>query len=69
MTRIRINKDNIDSIKGETDWEEFNRVINGDGFCNRDRLAHHRKAHEDGQWVRDALQAYENKQRSKSEAA
>ena len=54
---------------GEIDWEEFNRVINGDGFCNRDRLAHHRKAHEDGQWVRDALQAYENKQRSKSEAA
>ena len=33
---------------GEIDWEEFRRVLSGDGPCNRDRLAARRKAHEDG---------------------
>ncbi len=46
---------------GEIDWDEFKRVIEGDGLCNRQRLQHHIKAHEEGQWVRDALRAYEGK--------
>ncbi len=46
---------------GEIDWDEFKRVIEGDGLCNRQRLQHHIKAHEEGQWVRDALRAYEAK--------
>ncbi|MFN2288893.1 MAG: 1,2-phenylacetyl-CoA epoxidase subunit PaaA [Chromatocurvus sp.] len=56
---------------GEIDWDEFNRVIQGDGPCNRQRLAHHVRAHEDGEWVRDAIAAYEAKkrQRQSSEAA
>jgi ring-1,2-phenylacetyl-CoA epoxidase subunit PaaA len=51
---------------GEIDWEEFNRVIGGDGPCNRQRLAHHVKAHEDGQWVRDAITAYEAKKQTRN---
>ena len=43
---------------GEIDWQEFNAVINGNGPCNRQRLAQHKKAHEDGAWVRDAMRAY-----------
>ncbi|MEQ8515603.1 MAG: 1,2-phenylacetyl-CoA epoxidase subunit PaaA [Chromatocurvus sp.] len=56
---------------GEIDWHEFERVIQGDGPCNRQRLAHHVRAHEDGEWVREAMAAYEAKkrQRQSSEAA
>jgi ring-1,2-phenylacetyl-CoA epoxidase subunit PaaA len=46
---------------GEIDWDEFKRVISGDGPCNRDRIRHHKKALDDGQWVRDALVAFQNK--------
>ena len=46
---------------GEIDWAEFERVINGNGPCNRQRLAHHVKAHEDGAWVREAMAAYDAK--------
>lgn len=40
------------------DWEEFWRVIQGDGPCNRERLATRVKAHEDGAWVREAALAH-----------
>lgn len=53
---------------GEIDWDEFKRVISGDGPCNRDRLRHHKKAHDDGQWVRDALAAFHAKKDAASAA-
>ncbi len=39
----------------EPDWDEFKRVINGDGPCNKERLAVRRIAEEKGAWVRRAL--------------
>lgn len=39
----------------EPDWDEFMRVINGDGPCNAERLAVRRYAEEKGKWVRAAL--------------
>lgn len=39
----------------EPDWDEFFRVINGDGPCNKERLAVRRWAEESGRWVREAL--------------
>lgn len=42
----------------EIDWNEFNEVINGNGPCNRERLAARVKADKDGAWVRDAAKAY-----------
>ncbi len=54
---------------GAIDWDEFTRVINGDGPCNRERLGTRVKAHEDGQWVRDAALAYANKQAARERAA
>lgn len=39
----------------EPDWEEFKRVINGDGPCNKERLEVRRVAEERGRWVREAL--------------
>jgi ring-1,2-phenylacetyl-CoA epoxidase subunit PaaA len=53
---------------GEINWNEFKRVISGDGPCNRDRIRHHKKALAQGQWVRDALDAYHNKKSSESAA-
>jgi ring-1,2-phenylacetyl-CoA epoxidase subunit PaaA len=43
---------------GTPDWDEFRRVISGDGPCNASRLAHRRRAHEAGAWVREAAAAY-----------
>lgn len=42
----------------EPDWDEFMRVINGDGPCNAERLAVRRYAEESGRWVREALKVY-----------
>jgi len=39
----------------EPDWEEFKKVINGDGPCNKERLEVRRIAEERGKWVREAL--------------
>jgi ring-1,2-phenylacetyl-CoA epoxidase subunit PaaA len=45
-------------IHGPIDWAEFWRVVKGDGPCNAERMAARRAAHEQGQWVREALLAY-----------
>lgn len=49
---------------GPIDWDEFWRVVKGDGLCNRDRLAARRTAHEDGAWVREAAMAHAAKKRA-----
>ena len=49
---------------GEIDWEEFRRVVGGQGPCNRERLRARRAAHEEGVWVREAMLAYEAKRRA-----
>ena len=54
---------------GEIDWNEFWAVIKGNGMCNRQRLERHRKAHEEGTWVREAMHAYEEKRRARKEMA
>ena len=43
---------------GPIDWSEFKAVLQGNGPCNRERLAARRSAHEAGRWVRDAAAAY-----------
>ncbi len=48
---------------GPIDWDEFNRVLKGNGPCNAERLAARRRAHEQGAWVREAAVAYADKQR------
>ena len=52
---------------GDIDWDEFWRVVNGDGPCNRERLATRVKAHEDGAWVREAALAHAEKQRQRAQ--
>jgi len=47
---------------GAIDWDEFARVVRGDGPCNRQRLQHHIGAHEEGAWVREAVSRHAAKQ-------
>lgn len=56
---------------GPIDWDEFYNVIKGNGPCNKQRLDARNKAHDEGEWVREAANAYANKQaaRKKSNAA
>ncbi|MBC7597819.1 MAG: 1,2-phenylacetyl-CoA epoxidase subunit A [Polaromonas sp.] len=50
---------------GAIDWDDFWAVVNGNGPCNKERLANRVAAHEDGQWVRDAALAYAAKQQAR----
>jgi len=50
---------------GAIDWNDFWAVVNGNGPCNKERLATRVKAHQDGQWVRDAAHAYARKQQAR----
>jgi ring-1,2-phenylacetyl-CoA epoxidase subunit PaaA len=43
---------------GVIDWTEFQEVLAGNGPCNRQRVASRVRAHEDGEWVREAALAY-----------
>jgi ring-1,2-phenylacetyl-CoA epoxidase subunit PaaA len=54
---------------GEIDWDDFWRVVGGNGPCNEQRVAHRRKAHEDGAWVREAAAAYASRSSSSEEVA
>jgi ring-1,2-phenylacetyl-CoA epoxidase subunit PaaA len=48
---------------GQIDWAEFQRVVAGDGPCNAERLEARRTAHAEGEWVREAAQAWAAKHR------
>jgi ring-1,2-phenylacetyl-CoA epoxidase subunit PaaA len=43
---------------GEIDWEEFRRVIAGDGPMNAQRIAHRRRARDENAWVIEAAEAH-----------
>ena len=43
---------------GEVNWDEFWRVVKGQGPCNKQRLEARNKAHKEGAWVREAAAAY-----------
>jgi ring-1,2-phenylacetyl-CoA epoxidase subunit PaaA len=45
----------------QPDFDELMSVVRGDGPCNRQRMAHRRRAHKEGAWVREAAAAYTEK--------
>jgi ring-1,2-phenylacetyl-CoA epoxidase subunit PaaA len=53
---------------GAIDWDEFWNVVNGNGPCNRERLAERNKAWDEGAWVREAALAYANREPMKEAA-
>ena len=54
---------------GPIDWDEFWRVVKGDGPCNKQRLRAKQEAHEQGAWVREAAMAFAEKRRMRKAAA
>jgi len=44
----------------QPDWDEFRRVVNGNGPMNAERLAVRKQVHDEGRWVREALAAGTN---------
>ena len=46
---------------GEINWDEFWQVVNGNGPCNKERLAARVKAHDEGEWVREAALRFSEK--------
>ncbi|MBL7998695.1 MAG: 1,2-phenylacetyl-CoA epoxidase subunit A [Candidatus Kapabacteria bacterium] len=51
---LRKNDDGVWEYS-DPDWDEFKRVINGDGPCNKERLSVRKWVEESGAWVRNAL--------------
>ena len=55
---LRWNEERGHYDHGPIDFTELFEVIKGNGPCNKERMAHRVKAHEDGAWVREAAAAY-----------
>ncbi len=53
---------------GEINWDEFWEVVKGNGPCNKDRIDARRKAKENGEWVREAANAFAEKRARKKSA-
>ena len=66
---LRYNEETQNWDFGEIDWDEFWRVVKGNGPCNRERLAARRAAHAEGEWVRAAAAAYAAKHESSAAEA
>ncbi|SPH23643.1 1,2-phenylacetyl-CoA epoxidase, subunit A [Defluviimonas aquaemixtae] len=54
---------------GSIDWDEFWRVVEGEGPMARDRIAARKKAWDDGAWVREAALAHAAKRAARNVAA
>ena len=54
---------------GKIDWDEFWRVIKGDGPMNNERLAAKQRAWNEGAWVRDAAREHALKKQAALQAA
>jgi len=52
---------NLTTAAGLQDLEAELAVLEGDGPCNRQRIARRTEAHHDGAWVREAAAAYQAK--------
>lgn len=59
---LRYDEESGDWLISELNWAEFWRVVKGDGPMNEARLAARQQAHDEGQWVREALAAFGEKQ-------
>jgi ring-1,2-phenylacetyl-CoA epoxidase subunit PaaA len=66
---LRWNDDKQGYDFSEPDWDEFFEVLKGNGPCNEERLGARRKAWDDGQWFREGLSAYADKQAARRTAA
>jgi len=68
-TELKWNEKRIHYDFGEINWEEFWNVVKGNGPCNKERLDARRKAWDEGEWVREAAEAYAEKKAPRPKAA
>lgn len=52
---IRLNKETGHWSFSQPDWNEFHRVVKGNGPLNKERVGLRRFSYEQGQWVRQAV--------------
>jgi ring-1,2-phenylacetyl-CoA epoxidase subunit PaaA len=64
---LHFDEDSGHWLTGPIDWDEFWNTVKGNGRMNRERMAHKKKAWEDGAWVREAAVAHARKQAVRSE--
>jgi len=65
---LKWNEERMHYDFGEINWDEFWNVINGNGPCNKERLAARINAHDAGNWVREAALAHAEKKKQRSAA-
>jgi ring-1,2-phenylacetyl-CoA epoxidase subunit PaaA len=65
---LRWNDETGHYAYGEIDFTELFEVIKGNGPCNAERMAHKRRAHAEGAWVREAAEAYAAKHAAPAES-
>ncbi len=53
--KLKLNEETGNWDFTQPDWDEFFKVIRGNGPCNKDRLALRRFSYEQGEWVRRAI--------------
>ncbi|WP_221313683.1 1,2-phenylacetyl-CoA epoxidase subunit PaaA [Actinoalloteichus hymeniacidonis] len=61
---LRWNADRGAHDFGTPNWDELYEVVRGRGPCNAERIAHRRRAHREGDWVREAATAHAAKRAS-----
>lgn len=66
---LKWNEERQHHDHGAIDWDEFWRVVGGDGPCNRERLAARNQAWDDGAWVREAALAHAAREAGRERAA
>ena len=66
--KLNYNNDTMNWEIGPINWNEFREVIKGNGPCNHQRLSHHIKYHNEGEWVRECAMAFEKKMSLKESA-
>ena len=60
---LRWNKERGHYDFGAINWDEFWQVVKGNGPCNKERIDARKKAHNDGDWVRQAALAHAEKKK------
>jgi len=65
---LELNKDSGHYKFGEINWQEFYDVLAGNGPCNQQRMRVRRAAQDNGAWVREAADAYAQKQAAREAA-
>ena len=63
---LTYNKETRNWNFGDINWDEFWTVVNGNGPCNHQRIAHHIKYHREGEWVREAAVTFGKKQQKQN---